>query len=76
MSTFTAILEPHPDGTLHFPLPAELRHGKFKVVVDIEAVEAPSTKPTATLAGFGCLRGKLSMSKDFDEPLEGFEEYR
>ena len=32
MSTITAILEPAPDGTLHVPVPKELRHTKFKVV--------------------------------------------
>ena len=25
--------------------------------------------------GFGCLKGKISMSDDFDEPLEDFREY-
>jgi len=28
MNTITAILEPDADGTLHLPLPPELRHGK------------------------------------------------
>ena len=32
MSTITAILEPASDGTLHVPVPKELRHTKFKVV--------------------------------------------
>ena len=40
MSTITAILEPDADGTLHLPLPAELRHGKVKVEARLEPVEA------------------------------------
>jgi hypothetical protein len=36
MSTITAILEPDADGTLHLPLPAELRHGKIKVEAKLE----------------------------------------
>jgi uncharacterized protein DUF2281 len=27
------------------------------------------------LKGFGCLRGKISLSPDFDAPLEDFREY-
>ena len=37
MSTITAILEADADGTLHLPLPAELRHGKIKVEAKLEA---------------------------------------
>ena len=37
MSTITAILEPDADGTLHLPLPAELRHCKVKVEANVEA---------------------------------------
>ena len=42
MSTITAILEPDADGTLHLPLPAELRHGKVRVEAKVEAVETPA----------------------------------
>ena len=42
MSTITAILEPDADGTLHLPLPEELRHGKVKVEATVEAVEKPT----------------------------------
>ncbi|MFZ4599489.1 MAG: hypothetical protein ACOYNN_12660 [Terrimicrobiaceae bacterium] len=55
MSTITAILEPDVDGTLHLPLPAELRHGKIKVEAKLESAEAeqgvakvPRQKLTAT----------------------------
>jgi len=45
MSTFTAILEADDDGTLHLPLPAELRHGKVQVTVTLTAADpvVPST---------------------------------
>ncbi|HYR58413.1 MAG TPA: hypothetical protein VEO95_07285, partial [Chthoniobacteraceae bacterium] len=36
VSTITAILEANADGTLHLPLPAELRHGKIKVEATLE----------------------------------------
>ena len=39
MSTITAVLEADADGTLHLPLPAELRGGKIRVEVKMEAVE-------------------------------------
>ena len=40
MSTITAILEPDIDGSLHLPLPAEMRCGKIKVVASLTAVSA------------------------------------
>jgi len=48
MSTITAILEPDADGTLHLPLPAELRHGKIKVEATLEP--APREASGATEA--------------------------
>ena len=55
MCTITAILEPDADGTLHLPLPAELRHGKVKVTATIEpSVEAPTpalATPDRKMAG-------------------------
>jgi len=39
MSTITAILEPDADGTLHLPVPAQLRHGKVKVEARLEAAD-------------------------------------
>ena len=42
MSTITAVLEPDADGTLHLPLPEELRHGKVRVEAKVEAAEAPA----------------------------------
>ena len=76
MSTITAILEADADGTLHLPLPAELRHGKIKVEAKLEAaVQPPPGKETGSLKGFGALRGKIRMAPNFDEPLEDFKDY-
>lgn len=36
MNTITAILEADADGTLHLPVPVELRHGKIKVEAKLE----------------------------------------
>jgi hypothetical protein len=41
MKTITAILEADVDGTLHLPLPMELRRGKVRVEAKLEVVEAP-----------------------------------
>jgi hypothetical protein len=48
MSTITAILEPEADGTLHLPVPAELRSKKIKVVATLEvAIDAPAPEEAA-----------------------------
>ena len=46
MSTITAILEPDADGTLHVPLPAELRSGKVVITATLKAVM--ETEPAET----------------------------
>ena len=38
VSTITAILEPDVDGTLHLPLPADMRSSKVKVTATLESV--------------------------------------
>lgn len=72
MSTFTAILEADADGTLHLPLPEELRHGKVEVTATLKPahVESSIIRPR-----FGCLAGKIQLAPDFDEPLDDFQEY-
>ena len=71
MSTITGILEPAPDGTLHLPLPVAWQ----KLPIRVQAILEPVTSPKSALKGFGCLKGKISMSADFDEPLEDFKDY-
>jgi hypothetical protein len=49
MSTISAVFDPHPDGSLHLPLPPELRYRRVKVEAKLEeAGEAPNPVPLAT----------------------------
>lgn len=49
MSTITAILEPDADGTLHLPLPPELRGGKVEVTATLKPANGASLSvPKAT----------------------------
>ncbi|EDY22347.1 hypothetical protein CfE428DRAFT_0472 [Chthoniobacter flavus Ellin428] len=73
MSTITAILEPDADGTLHLPIPQELRHQAIRVRAELEPALTEASQ--AGLKGFGCLRGRISTAPDFDEPLEDFKDY-
>jgi len=76
MNTITAIMEPHEDGTLHLPIPEAWRHRAIRVKAEIEPIpSSPDQTPAEALKGFGCLRGKISMSPDFDDPLEDFKDY-
>lgn len=71
MSTITAILEPDADGTLHLPVPDELKSKRLKVVATLEEADPPAPK---TKFKVGCLKG-FGITPDFDEPLEDFKEY-
>jgi hypothetical protein len=71
MSTIKATLEADADGTLHLPLPPELREGKLTVTATIQSANEPDLR----LKGFGCLKGKIWMAADFDAPLDDFKEY-
>jgi len=49
MSTITVILEPDADGTLHLPVPVDLRGGKVEVTATLKAADGPSSSvPQAT----------------------------
>lgn len=75
MSTITLILEPSPDGSLHLPLPEELRGGRVKIVATMTAADEASNVEPQVPKGFGGLKGKIWMTSDFDEPLDDFREY-
>jgi hypothetical protein len=76
MSTITAILEPDPDGTVHLPVPETWRSQPIRVKAELEPVAGlRELQPHGSLKGFGCLRGKISMSPDFDGPLQDFKDY-
>ena len=77
MSTIEITLEANSDGTLHLPVPPELRQGKLKVTAMLEPIESVvvAEQSNRGLKGFGCLKGKIWMAPDFDAPLEDFKEY-
>ena len=61
VSTITAILEPHADGSLHLPLPAEFRHRRVRVEATLEAAdESESTPRLATPEMLGQRREALA----------------
>jgi hypothetical protein len=63
------ILAPEADGTVHLPIPQELRGGKVKVEATLQPAEQPSSERSDNLKGFGALKGEIWMAPDFDEPL-------
>jgi hypothetical protein len=76
MSTVSVIMQPSADGTLHIPVPAEWRHQQIRVKAEMEPIgETTKTTVRPDLKGFGCMKGKIWMAPDFDEPLEDFKEY-
>ncbi len=79
MNLISTIIEPDADGTLHLPVPKAWQHQAIRVRAEIEPVGVASAWETEgaakDLKGFGCLRGKISWSADFDEPLEDFKDY-
>jgi hypothetical protein len=68
MSTITAILEPDADGSLHLPLPKDLRRGKVKVTATLEPAETQpdeaEAKMEAALAALGRLRELGTFKND------------
>ena len=75
MSTITAILEPDADGTLHLPLPAELRHGRVKVVATLERPPAATSPQGTPLEALKELR-KLGAFQDIADPVAWQREQR
>ena len=57
MSTITAILEPDADGSLHLPLPSEMRRGKIKVVASLTAVSGDAEPMPARIVPIPPARG-------------------
>src|SRR4051794_5813840 len=89
MSTITAILEADADGTLHLPVPEQLRRGKVRVEATIEAVEsAPALvkAPRAPLVATPEMLerrkaamaevGRLNPYRDIVDPLAWQKEIR
>lgn len=83
MSTITVILEPDADGTLHLPVPAELRGGKIEVTATMKAADGASSRaPQATpemlqkrTEAFAKLRA-MNIFRDIEDPLAWQREIR
>jgi hypothetical protein len=77
MSTITAILEADADGTLHLPLPVELRTARLKVTAIIQDVREPGERPTRedALAALRQLR-ELGTFKEITDPVAWQREIR
>ena len=69
MTTITAILEADADGSVHVPLPPELRQSTVQVTATLEAA------PVTGRPRFGFLAGKIELAPDFDEPLDDLKDY-
>lgn len=80
MSTITVILEPNAGGTLHLPLPPELRNGKVKVEARLERVTGPNeipAKPNGTvLDALRELRALGGMKDLIPDPMAWQREQR
>jgi len=72
VSTIKAILEADSDGTLHLPLPADLRNGMVEVTATLKPA---NDNGRAGAPQFGCLAGKITLADDFDAPLDDFKQY-
>ena len=48
---------------------------KMKPQIENAEKKGEEEKQILPEGGFGCLKGKIWMSEDFDEPLEDFKDY-
>lgn len=78
MSTITAILEPHADGTLHLPLPANLRRGRVHVVASltVEDESAAMTSKETPLQALKELRKLGGLRQVIPDPMAWQKEQR
>ena len=77
MSTITAILEADADGTLHLPVPVELRKSRLKVTATIEAAPEKGETPTreTALAALKRLRARGTF-REITDPVAWQREIR
>jgi hypothetical protein len=77
VSTITAILEPDADGTVHLPLPSELRNSRVRVTATLEAASDQDLPPSreAVLAALGRLRARGTF-RQITDPVAWQREIR
>ena len=57
-------------------MPAAWQNRSIRVKAELEPVAATEKRVAeAGLKGCGCLRGKIVMTADFEEPVEDFEDF-
>jgi hypothetical protein len=81
VSTITAILEADADGTLHLPIPQDLRHGKVKVIATLEmhlgtGMPEGNTKPGTPLTALKELRKLGGLRHVIPDPVAWQREQR
>jgi hypothetical protein len=77
MSTITAILEADADGTLHLPVPLNLRRGKVKVIATLEKEsEMGPAKPGTPLEALKELRKLGGLGHVIPDPMAWEREQR
>ena len=81
MSLLTTYLEPSPDGTLHVPVPDELRHATFKVTIEPQPAVSTEAVPESEMERrrqLVALFEKLAESNPFKniDPVEWQREMR
>jgi hypothetical protein len=67
MSTITAVFEPESDGTVHLPIPEELRGRRLLITATLEAAAASSVGPE---------RDQLQLRRDAFEKLRQLNPFR
>ena len=77
MSTITAILEPDADGTVHLPLPLDLRNSRVRVTATLEADVQGSERPSheAAMAALRRLRARGTF-REIADPVAWQREIR
>lgn len=77
MSTISAILEPDTDGTIHLPVPVEMRQSKVRVTATLEVASTATERPTreAAVAALRQLRA-MGTFKEIADPVAWQREMR
>jgi hypothetical protein len=70
MSTITAVFEPESDGTVHLPIPEELRGRRVLVTATLEAAAGDSE------TRLGAEPGRLQLRRDAFEKLRQLNPFR
>lgn len=75
MSTITAILEPQADGSIHLPVPIEMRRGKVKVIATLIPVPDNPQQAVKTLDALRRIAERGGM-KNIPDPARWQREIR